>query len=48
MGKLKGIGPVWQLTAVDTATRWAFCSLTVGHVDAATAAAFLRYLATET
>jgi transposase InsO family protein len=21
VGKLKGIGPVWQLTAVDTATR---------------------------
>ena len=48
VGKLKGIGPVWQLTAVDTATRWAFCSLTVGHVDAATAAAFVHHLATET
>ena len=23
VGKLKGIGPVWQLTAVDTATRYA-------------------------
>ena len=48
VGKLKGIGPVWQLTAVDTATRWAFCSLTTGHVDAATAASFVRHLATET
>ena len=48
VGKLKGIGPVWQLTAVDTCTRWAFCSLTVGHLDAATAGAFVRHLATET
>ena len=23
IGNLKGIGPVWQLTAIDTATRWA-------------------------
>jgi transposase InsO family protein len=48
VGKLKGIGPVWQLTAVDTCTRWAFCSLTVGHVDAATAAAFVHRLAKDT
>ena len=25
IGNLKGVGPVWQLTAVDTATRWAIC-----------------------
>jgi len=48
VGKLKGIGPVWQLTAVDTATRWAFCSLMVGHVSAETMAAFVRQLAKET
>jgi len=47
VGKLKGIGPVWQLTAVDTATRWAFCSLVVGHVSAAVTGAFVRHLAKE-
>jgi hypothetical protein len=26
VGRLKGIGPVWQLTAVDTHTRWAIHS----------------------
>lgn len=48
VGKLKGIGPIWQLTAVDTATRWAFCSLVVGHVSSEAAAAFVRELAKET
>jgi transposase InsO family protein len=48
VGKLKGIGPIWQLTAVDTTTRWAFCSLVVGHVSAAVAAMFVRQLAKET
>jgi transposase InsO family protein len=48
VGKLKGIGPVWQLTAVDTATRWAFCRLVVGHVSSAVTAAFVNELATET
>jgi transposase InsO family protein len=48
VGKLKGIGPVWQLTAVDTATRWAFCSLVVGHVSAAVTGAFVKHLAKET
>jgi len=48
VGKLKGIGPVWQLTAVDTTTRWAFCSLVVGHVSAAVTAAFVKHLAVET
>lgn len=48
VGKLKGIGPVWQLTAVDTATRWAFCRLVVGHVSSAAAAAFVNELAKET
>jgi transposase InsO family protein len=47
VGKLKGIGPVWQLTAVDTATRWAFCSLMVGHVTARAMGAFVLHLAKE-
>jgi len=48
VGKLKGIGPIWQLTAVDTATRWAFCSLMVGHVSAEAMAAFIHQLAKDT
>ncbi len=48
VGKLKGIGPIWQLTAVDTRTRWAFCDLVVGHVSSAVAAVFVRQLANET
>jgi transposase InsO family protein len=48
VGKLKGIRPVWQLTAVDTATRYAFCSLVVGNATAAVMGTFLRHLATET
>jgi transposase InsO family protein len=30
IGKLKGVGPVWQLTAVDTATRWAIAWVFIG------------------
>jgi transposase len=30
VGKLKGIGPVWQLTAVDTTTRYAIGRLVAG------------------
>ena len=48
VGKLKGIGPIWQLTAVDTTTRWAFARLVVGHVSARVAAGFLHQLAKET
>jgi hypothetical protein len=44
-GKLKGIGPIYQLTAVDTATRWAICELVVGHVGSEVAAAFCRHVA---
>ncbi len=33
VGKLKRIGPIYQLTAVDTATRWAICELVIGHVS---------------
>lgn len=45
VGKLKGIGPIYQLTAVDTATRWAICELVVGHVSSQVAAAFCRHVA---
>jgi Sigma-70 factor, region 1.2/Sigma-70 factor, region 1.1/Integrase core domain len=33
---------------MDTATRWAFCSLMVGHVSAQATAAFVRHLAKDT
>lgn len=41
IGKLKGVGPVWQLTAVDTATRWAICEVFVGPSTAGAAAGFI-------
>jgi transposase InsO family protein len=41
IGKLKGVGPVWQLTAVDTATRWAIGEVFIGPSHADTAASFL-------
>ena len=44
VGRLKGIGAVWQLTAVDTATRTAVVQLVVGDKTAAVAAAFLDHL----
>jgi transposase InsO family protein len=44
VGRLKGIGAVWQLTAVDVATRTAVCQLVVGDKSAAVAAAFLDHL----
>src|SRR6266581_3311667 len=39
---------VWQLTAVDTCTRWAFCSLMVGHVSSEAMAAYVKHLGTQT
>lgn len=41
VGKLKGVGPVWQFTAVDTATRWAVVQLVCGDKTAEAAAAFV-------
>ena len=41
IGKLKGVGAVWQLTAVDTATRWAICEVFIGPSTAKTAAGFV-------
>lgn len=46
VGRLKGIGAVWQLTAVDVATRTAVCRLIVGDKTATVAAAFLDHLKT--
>jgi transposase InsO family protein len=41
VGRLKGVGQVWQLTAVDTATRWAVVELFVGDKTAERAVAFV-------
>jgi transposase InsO family protein len=41
IGNLKGIGPVWQLTAVDTATRLAMVWIIAGAPNSALAAQFL-------
>lgn len=41
IGKLKGVGPVWQLTAVDTATRWAVCEVFIGPSNAQIAKLFI-------
>ena len=44
VGRLKGVGAVWQLTAVDVATRTAVVQLVVGDKTAAVAAGFLDHL----
>lgn len=44
VGRLKGIGAVWQLTAVDVATRTAVVQLVVGDKTALVAARFLDHL----
>lgn len=44
VGRLKGIGAVWQLTAVDIATRIAVVQLVIGDKNAVVAAAFLDHL----
>jgi transposase len=41
IGKLKGVGPVWQLTAVDTATRGAVGAIFIGPPNAEIAAGFV-------
>jgi transposase InsO family protein len=41
IGKLKGVGPVWQLTAVDTATRWAVCEVFIGPSNTEIATRFV-------
>lgn len=44
VGKLKGVGTVWQLSAIDTATRWAICQLFVGDKSAQGAADFVDHV----
>ncbi len=44
VGRLKGVGAVWQLTAVDIATRIAVVQLVIGDKTAVVAAAFLDHL----
>jgi hypothetical protein len=41
----EGIGPVWQLTAVDTATRYAIGKLVAGDESARDAAGFVDHVA---
>jgi transposase InsO family protein len=41
IGKLKGVGPVWQLTAIDTATRWAIVEVFIGPSNTDIAKRFL-------
>jgi hypothetical protein len=43
IGNLKGVGKVYQLTAIDTATRWAVMWLVLGPVSGETAVRFLAY-----
>jgi len=42
IGNLKGVGRVYQLTAVDTATRWAIMAIVLGTPDGTTTARFLE------
>lgn len=44
IGNLKGVGKVYQLTAVDTATRWALMWLVLGPVTGELAVRFLAYV----
>lgn len=44
VGKLKGVGAVYQLTAIDTATRWAVARLVVGDKSAVEAARFVDHV----
>jgi transposase InsO family protein len=46
VGKLKGIGPVWQLTAVDTFSRWAIAEIYIGRVNSHMTAQFIELVAT--
>ena len=44
IGNLKGVGKVYQLTAVDTATRWAMVMITLGVPTGATTARFVDHV----
>lgn len=47
VGKLKGVGKVWQITACDAASSYAWAALFLGDPRAAVAARFLGAVATE-
>jgi transposase InsO family protein len=44
IGKLKGVGKVYQLTAIDVFTRWAFVMIVLGPVTASHSVRFLDHL----
>lgn len=44
IGNLKGVGKVYQLTAIDTATRWAVIMIVLGPVTAQHTIAFIDHL----
>jgi len=44
VGKLKGVGKVHQLTAIDTCTRWAIVKIIIGPVTAADTARFVNHV----
>ncbi len=44
IGKLKGVGKVYQLTAVDTCTRWAIVKLIIGPVTTADTIRFVDHV----
>ena len=44
IGNLKGVGKVYQLTAVDTATRWAVVMIVLGVPNGATTARFVDHV----
>ena len=44
IGNLKGLGKVYQLTAIDTCTRWAITRIIIGPVNAAHTISFIDHL----
>jgi Integrase core domain. len=44
IGNLKGVGKVYQLTAIDTATRWAFIMIVLGVPNGTVTARFLHHV----
>ena len=44
IGNLKGVGKVYQLTAIDTCTRWAITRIIIGPVNAADTISFIDHL----
>jgi transposase InsO family protein len=44
VGKLKGVGKVYQLTAIDVFTRWAFVAIVLGPLNGTHSARFIAQL----